>query len=337
MFDVVRAATRLLSEVGACVTPGAVRLVPLGSAHGSGRGRLEAPCGNYFVKWGPPAAAEALSGEVEGLRFLTRQGACTVPAVFAAGLVRNDAERDTGRIETGAPADGDAGAGTDGVVSGYVFITEWIDTGGDREAAARRLGACLAALHRKTEAEGRYGFFCPTPIGGLMQANDWDGDWVRFYGERRLFALALAAARRGLMPSARRRRMERLLARLGDFLPSNPPASPLHGDLWGGNWIVRRDGTPVLIDPAVSFGDREMDLAMSALFGGFPRAFYDAYQAAYPLSADADERRPLYQLYYLLVHLVLFGEAYGPDVDRILARYAEGRRARRRRLPQEPI
>jgi protein-ribulosamine 3-kinase len=116
--------------------------------------------------------------------------------------------------------------------------------------------------------------------------------------------------------------MERLVARLPDLLPHDPPPSLLHGDLWGGNWLALADGRPALIDPAVYFGDREADLAMTRLFGGFPPRFYAAYEAAWPLEPGAAERLPLYNLYHLLNHLLLFGESYRRSVDQLLNQYS---------------
>jgi fructosamine-3-kinase len=122
----------------------------------------------------------------------------------------------------------------------------------------------------------------------------------------------------------RAKQLDRLLERLPEWLGHAVKPSLLHGDLWGGNWIAGPGGEPYLIDPAVYFGDREVDLAFTELFGGFSPRFYEAYREAYPLEPGYGERKPLYQLYYLLVHLNLFGEAYGTDVDRVLARYAGG-------------
>lgn len=110
--------------------------------------------------------------------------------------------------------------------------------------------------------------------------------------------------------------------RLDEFLPDEREIQPslLHGDLWGGNHILTDDGV-ALIDPAVYYGHREMDLSLTELFGGFPSAFYAGYNEVWPLRPDYDDRKPLYQLYPLLVHLNLFGEAYGGRVDRILMHY----------------
>ncbi|MBE3563647.1 MAG: fructosamine kinase family protein [Hydrogenibacillus schlegelii] len=272
-----------------------VRLEPLGQAHGATRGALFTPCGPFFVKWtGPGAGVERLRGEAAGLRALLAAGACRVPEVLAEGPLPS---------------------------GGYAFVLPWIDDQSGRSEAGRTLGACLAALHRNVEPEGRYGFVRPTPIGSFLQPNAWSDDWVVFYAERRLRPVMERLAALGRLPPERRRRLERLIDRLGNHLPRRPTASLLHGDFWGGNWLVDGRGEPVLIDPAVAYGDREMDLAMAALFGGFPPAFFAAYREAYPPEPGSEERRPLYQLYYLLLHLLFFGESYGPDVDSVLRRY----------------
>src|SRR5689334_14687353 len=117
--------------------------------------------------------------------------------------------------------------------------------------------------------------------------------------------------------------MDRLLDRLDDWVDDRAVAPALlHGDLWGGNFIVGPGGAPALIDPAAYYGDREADLAFTALFGGFPESFYRAYVEAWPLAPGWQERRDLYNLYHLLNHLNLFGEGYGAQVDRVLRRYA---------------
>ncbi|CAM3472615.1 fructosamine kinase family protein [Hydrogenibacillus schlegelii] len=273
----------------------AIRLEPLGQAHGASRGRLETPCGTYFVKWteaGP--GVERLRGEAAGLRALYAAGACRVPEVLAEGALS---------------------------AGGHAFVLPWLDEGQSRQEAGPRLGACLAALHRNLEPEGRYGFVRPTPIGAFLQPNAWADDWVAFYGRRRLQPVMERLHATGRLSPERRRRLERLVERLDDYLPRRPAPSLLHGDFWGGNWLVDGKGEPVLFDPAVAYGDREMDLAMAALFGGFPPAFFAAYREAYPPEPGAEERRPLYQLYYLLLHLLFFGESYGPDVDSVLRRY----------------
>ena len=145
---------------------------------------------------------------------------------------------------------------------------------------------------------------------------------MSFYRDERLGAQRDLARQRGHLPRERARLLDRLIERLDEWIDErHVQPSLLHGDLWGGNWMVALDGQPVLIDPAVYFGDREADLAMTSLFGGFPPDFYSAYNEVFPFAPGYRERQPLYQLYYLLVHLNLFGESYGPRVDGILRQY----------------
>jgi fructosamine-3-kinase len=116
--------------------------------------------------------------------------------------------------------------------------------------------------------------------------------------------------------------LERFIARLEEWIDDQAvQPSLLHGDLWGGNWLISTNHQPVLIDPAPYYGDREAELAMCHLFGGFPAHFFHAYNEAWPPASGRDERIPLYQLYHLLNHLLGFGESYGAQVDRVLRRY----------------
>ncbi|MDQ4078886.1 MAG: fructosamine kinase family protein, partial [Chloroflexota bacterium] len=142
-----------------------------------------------------------------------------------------------------------------------------------------------------------------------------------FFAEQRLGALSERLSETNRLHAQRARNLERVILRLPELLPHDPPPSLLHGDLWAGNWLPLADGRAALIDPAIYFGDREADLAMTRLFGGFPPAFYQAYKAAWPLDPGADERVPLYNLYHLLNHLLLFGESYGTSVDRVLEQF----------------
>jgi len=301
----------LLVRRGVCPSGGEVRRRPVAGGDTSAAFRLEAACGSFFVKWTEAVKADVLTAEAEGLRALGEallnavpsegQDAappCAVPRVLAVGS-----------------------QGGGGVA---VLILSWIDAGPKNENSAALLGRCLGTLHRETARSSppRYGFFRDTYIGGLRQPNAWGEAWPEFYGARRFLPRIEEAERRGVMPPERRRRFERLLGKLPELLPSRPPASLLHGDLWSGNWLAGSDGRVYLIDPAVFFGDREHDLAMVRLFGGFPPAFFAAYADAYPPEPDFAEREPIYRLYYLLVHLVLFGETYGSAVDRILRTYA---------------
>lgn len=207
---------------------------------------------------------------------------------------------------------------------------EWLespsaDGAGDRMAHGEALGRGLAELHRAGAADFGYpdafGYPKDNFVGLLPQKNGWMSRWSEFYRDRRLLPQLEIAAEHGRLTSQRRRLADRLLERLTDWIDDSAVRpSLLHGDLWGGNWLVTTDG-PAVIDPAVYFGDREMDLAMASLFGGFPDTFFRSYREAFPLLSGYEERIPLYQLYYLLIHLNIFGESYGPSVDRLLRRY----------------
>lgn len=256
-----------------------------------------------LVKWHdhPPAPAAGwlsmFGAEAEGLKLLASANAVRVPEIVAY--------RDA---ENGAPA--------------YI-VMEWIERGhAGQQAAGEVLGHQLATMH--SVAAPAYGLAYGNYCGATPQDNRWSESWIEFYGQRRLgFQMALAG-QQGLLPRQRRVRLERLLDRLADWIDEHA-CQPclLHGDLWGGNWLVDAAGQPVLIDPAVYYGDREAELAMCRLFGGFPREFYRAYDAAWPPAPGRDQRTPLYQLYHVLNHLNLFGEGYGGHVDSILTRYVD--------------
>ena len=186
---------------------------------------------------------------------------------------------------------------------------EWLDLRGRPDSAA--LGRGLAALHRSGAPS--FGLDAPNYLATLPQDNTSEADWPMFYVERRLRPLC-TRAKLGLD-----RQLDRLRERVDVFGPAEP-AARLHGDLWWGN--VGATGTePVIIDPAVYGGHREIDLAMLALFGGLPDALVDAYDEVWPLSDGWRERITLHQLYPLAAHACLFGGGYGAQVKSALARF----------------
>ncbi len=168
------------------------------------------------------------------------------------------------------------------------------------------LGASLAVLHRV--ASGQFGWGMDNLIGSTPQINTPSKDWIEFWKARRLdFQFDLA--RRGGCDFGSR--AERLIENLDAFFVGHKPApSLLHGDLWRGNAGFDASGRPVLYDPAVYFGDREADIAMTELFGGFPQEFYSAYIESFPLDPGYGTRKTLYNLYHVLNHLNLFGSGY---------------------------
>ena len=249
--------------------------------------------GLLFVKLAPHDRLWMFEAEAEGLDALGRANALKVPRVLGSGAA-----------------------------AGQAFLAlEWIDFGGASSRSETLLGEGLAAQHRVTAPE--FGWHRGNTIGRTPQHNDRDRDWIRFYTERRLrYQLDLAAHNGHAGRLTERGAL--LCERMSAFFDSyRPVPSLLHGDLWGGNWSADASGRPVIFDPAVYFGDREADLAMTRLFGGFGAGFYSAYEGAWPLEAGAGDRRLLYNLYHVLNHLNLFGGGYLSQaqamIDRLLA------------------
>lgn len=184
-----------------------------------------------------------------------------------------------------------------GVAAGRAYLLlDYLDLSGKRDFPA--LGRMLAAAHRKTGP--RFGWHRDNYIGATPQHNGWSDDWREFWMERRI---------RPQIELARRSGFHIEVPNVSLLEKHEPAPSLLHGDLWSGNAGFTAEG-PVVFDPAVYYGDREADLAMTELFGGFPREFYEAYEQAWPLERGYELRRPMYNLYHLLNHLNLFGGGY---------------------------
>jgi fructosamine-3-kinase len=246
-----------------------------------------------FLKRLPLAERWRLKAEVDGLALIAATGAIRVPRLLAEGADDSEA---------------------------WIEL-EWFDLHPADGASDARMGAALARLHAVT-AEC-YGLERDNAIGATPQPNAPTQDWVEFWRERRLrFQLELAAQHG--YAGRLQERGARLLESLPAFFEGHrPEPSLLHGDLWGGNRAMLADGTPVVFDPAAYYGDREADLAMTRLFGGFGPRFYAAYEQAWPSASGADLRRDLYNLYHVLNHLNLFGGGYLAQaeamMDRLLA------------------
>ena len=179
-------------------------------------------------------------------------------------------------------------------------------------------GEQLAAMHRQSHES--FGLDYGNYIGSLHQENTPMKTWSEFYAQQRLLPQAKLAFDRGTVDNPFVKSMEALCAKLQEIFPTEPPAL-LHGDLWSGNYMVDDKGAPALIDPAVYYGHREMDLAMMQLFGGFDRSVFDIYDATYPLETGWNHRVDLCQLYPILVHVNLFGGSYIAQAKRIMQRY----------------
>ncbi len=201
------------------------------------------------------------------------------------------------------------------------LVMEEIDAGGILDAEGEAQAAdMIARLHGVTA--DRHGLDFDTVIGGLAQPNGWDEDWRRFFAEKRLLAMAKQARDAGRLPGEFMPRIERLAGRLDRWIDAPGPPSLLHGDLWGGNLLARGGRVAGFIDPAIYFGDAEIELAFTRLFQTFTDAFYRRYADHRPIRPGfIEERCALYNLYPLLVHVRLFGGGYVTRVEHTLTQF----------------
>ena len=242
--------------------------------------RWQCDQGELFVKIAPKERLVMLEAEAAGLEELRGANGVRVPRVLAAGSCEGAA---------------------------YLAL-EWIDLVAGSPASAARLGEQLARQHQVGGSE--FGWSRDNFIGSNPQLNMQQQDWPGFFRERRLRYQLDLAVQNGFGGHLQRRGT-RLLEQMHKlFTNYRPAASLLHGDLWGGNWGADSSDSPVIFDPAVYYGDRETDLAMTRLFGGFGADFYRSYSAVLPLDVGAAARMPLYNLYHVLNHLNLFGAGY---------------------------
>jgi fructosamine-3-kinase len=204
-----------------------------------------------------------------------------------------------------------------GVSSGHAWLVlEFLEMGG--RSSGTQLGRNLAGMHRHTAPQ--FGWKLDNTIGATHQPNPWSDRWVNFLREQRL-AYQLDLVAQNSLGGSIQRKGELLLSRLEDFFTDYQPVpSLLHGDLWGGNVATLSSGEPVIFDPAVYYGDREADLAMTELFGGFSADFYAAYREAWPLDEGYRVRKTLYNLYHVLNHANLFGGGYASQAESMLDR-----------------
>ncbi len=233
-----------------------------------------------FVKTNVIRYQDMFEAEAAGLDEMQRAHAVRVPQVIAHGAAGDTAW----------------------------LALEWIERGQSDDSTEPALGELLATLHRY-QAE-RFGWRRDNTIGSTKQINTECSDWVSFYAENRLryqIDLSIANGHGRVLADAGNRLIEQVA---GFFQSYTPASSLLHGDLWAGNWSADEHGRPFVYDPAVYFGDRETDIAMTRLFGGFGSRFYDAYQASWAMDDGWQSRQPLYQLYHILNHLNLFGGGY---------------------------
>ncbi|WP_058308753.1 fructosamine kinase family protein [Gracilibacillus massiliensis] len=254
---------------------------------------VETAAQTYFIKSNKQVSATFFQAEAEGLDRIRATKTINVPEVFHYDVAQNDEE--------------------------IFLIMEWVE-GAKHASTGKWLGEDLAALH-STNVGDQYGLDRSTFVGEIRQENLLFDSWLDYYREQRLQPQMNLAISNGSMTGKRLKRMEQLLTRLDQYVPHAPRVSLLHGDLWGGNWLAGLNGKPYLIDPSIVYGDPLFEIAFTELFGGFPADFYASYQSTLPLKDYYEDIKPLYQLFYLMVHLNLFGESYGTSVDRILKHY----------------
>lgn len=199
--------------------------------------------------------------------------------------------------------------------SSSYLVLEWLDLGYGTHSSWQMMGRNLAKLHLVTSDNG-FGWDQNNTIGATPQINHWSTSWVDFFVKHRIgYQLQLAQRRGGHFPNG-----ERLLETIPELLAQHhPKPSLVHGDLWSGNAAITDLGEPIIFDPAVYFGDREVDLAMTELFGSFPTDFYRAYNEVFPLNAGYQQRKVLYNLYHILNHFNLFGGSYESQANRMIA------------------
>jgi protein-ribulosamine 3-kinase len=292
LAGVVAAASR---ATGLALDPARVR--PVGGGCINAAWRLETGDGPVFLKTNAARRQDMFEAEADGLAALGRADGVRVPRVLGTGVAGADAW----------------------------LMLEWIEPGRATAATEEALGRGLANQHR---AEGQaFGWHRDNWIGATPQENSLTGNWADFFAQHRLVPqldLIETGGLAGGLIAQGRRLVEGVPALLSGHAPA---ASLLHGDLWGGNWTTDDAGVPWLFDPAVYHGDREADLAMTRLFGGFGRAFYAAYEDAWPLPPGAGLRADLYNLYHVLNHVNLFGSGYLSQARSLIERLLSELRA----------
>lgn len=242
---------------------------------------------SFFLKINPRAPRDMFPAEAEGLRKIKVEGGPKVPEVLLAAdrfLLLEDLQ------------------------PGPEKPTYWIEFGGQ-----------LAALHNHTSED--FGYEIDNYIGSTPQVNSLEENGWTFFARHRLQYQGRLALERGYLETSEFDQLVRICKKLPDLIPDQP-ASLLHGDLWSGNLMTDKNGSPAVIDPAVYFGWAEADLAMTDLFGSFPAEFYSSYQSVRDLETGFRERYQIYNLYHLLNHLNLFGKGYYSRVTQVLKRYS---------------
>lgn len=243
---------------------------------------------NFFVKLNQASFVAMFEAEAFGLEDILASNSILAPKPICWGVAGNNC----------------------------YLVLQWLELGGGKTQSWQEMGRKLARMHKFISNRG-FGWRMNNTIGSTPQINDWTDDWVEFYAKHRLgYQFKLARRRGGYFPQA-----DELLAAIPELLAGHDvQPSLVHGDLWGGNASCTVDGEPVIFDPATYYGDREVDVAMTELFGGFPNAFYQGYNEVFPLDSGYDKRKVLYNLYHIVNHFNLFGGGYDSQANSMIGR-----------------
>lgn len=240
----------------------------------------------YFLLVQRNRKSSFFAAEIAGLE-LFEEADITAPRVINSGEIEGDA---------------------------YLILT-YLDEG--RSGSQEALGKLVAQMHSQQQTDGKFGFDLPYEGGDISFDNSWTDDWSTLFVERRLDHLKDTLVEQGLWSEDDATQYESVRAVIMEALEQHQSKpSLLHGDLWGGNYMFLTDGSPALFDPAPLYGDREFDLGITTVFGGFTEEFYDEYDKYYPLNKGVEQRLEFYRLYLLMVHLVKFGDMYAGSVKR---------------------
>ena len=248
---------------------------------------LETDEAEFFLKWNDQEYEEMFNKESLGLELLRKNFPYNVPEVYGKGTVQ----------------------------SRSFLLLEFLEPGSVRPDYWTNLAIGLAQLHRVTHLQ--YGLDHDNHIGRLPQFNDWRSSWVDFFIEMRLEKQLELAVSNDYFDDIFLKKFRNIYSKLSQIFPDDRPAL-IHGDLWSGNLVVGPDGNCGLIDPAVYYGSREMEISFTRLFGGFDWEFYSAYQKEFPMESGFEERVPVYNLYPLMVHLNLFGMSYYGSIEQTI-------------------
>ena len=245
----------------------------------------------YFVKLNQPSLVEMFAAEARGLLAMAATQTIKVPLPICWGVSGDSSYLVMENLDLTTTAN----------------PQNWVE-----------MGQNLAAMHRyQTSSSSQFGWHTDNTIGLTPQINTWETDWATFFTNHRIgYQIQLAQTKGGHFPKA-----AKLITKIPEMLANyHPKSSLLHGDLWSGNAGLTTTGIPVIFDPATYWGDREVDIAMAALFGGFPNAFFQGYNDVYPLDPDYSTRKILYDLYHILNHYNLFGGNYQGQANNLIDR-----------------